>query len=193
MLKHIITTKCDRECPYCITKNVPAGCTTDFKLLKETYKRLTKQGHKQIMLTGGEPTLAEDFQTLAFCAKMWFDKIHITTQNESMLDWVAMYMDSVNFSIHDRGIIPKAPSSNAPIYAAVMVSSYYADLPNELNKLGYSGLTINEDYRGTEDFERPIPQIENFSIRINKRGYCITDETIILPSLEVITDFRPYL
>jgi len=192
MIKHILTTVCNRKCPYCITRNIRTKQVIDFHLLAKNYNLLSKK-EDFIMLTGGEPTMAEWFWEYVDYAKDFFLQIFLTTQNEKVLsDHRFEVFNAISFSIHDTDrILPVY--LKIPIYACVMDEKYNAKLPNKLKKLGYSGLTINEEQRNGKEFTQKLPKsTKKFSIKINHKGRCI-NYTIILPNGEIVTDFSIYL
>ena len=215
MLKHMLTTKCNRKCSYCITRNVSAKQELDINKVETLYLNMYAAGHKDIMLTGGEPTLAEKFFALSLLAMDVFDNVHITTQNEKIfvfdglggLHSTIAFFDSVVVSLHDKPLYESVMSAIHPhrdytndipkFYAAMLDEQYYSypEIVTHLIENGWDGLTINEEQREGEkwsDCEWMALLPPDFSFRVNRRGHCM-DETIILPNLEVITDFRPYL
>jgi MoaA/NifB/PqqE/SkfB family radical SAM enzyme len=192
MLKHLLTSECNRSCEYCISRNVTHQEWFRPKMLLKIYDDFYKQGHREIMLTGGEPTMARFFLAYVNMARTVFPKVFITTQNEWVIQDYHMEdkFNAVTFSIHDE-VIPEV-RNNSIVYASILAERYRPILANRLKLLGYSGLTINEEHRGTDVFSQEVPEIENFSIRINRRGKCL-DEPMILPDLTVITNFLNYL
>jgi hypothetical protein len=195
MLKHILTAKCNRSCGYCISRNVHQEEQHGVRGVVDRYMEFHKKGHREIMLTGGEPTMAKFFLMYVSFARQIFDRVFITTQNPEMLSndnlWLnGKTFDAITFSIHDA-IVPEV-TNGATVYASILDARYKAGLAEELKAKGYSGLTINEEHRGTAIFNEPLPEIEGFSIRINRRGKCL-DEPMILPDLTTIDNFKEYL
>ena len=101
MLKHMLTTNCPRSCEYCITRNINADECTNLDSIEFTYDQLCTQ-HKEINLTGGEPTKAKCFMEIVELASTYFN-IHLTTQNAGMLnsDRYTCLFDSIMYSLHD--------------------------------------------------------------------------------------------
>jgi len=196
MLKHMLTTDCPRSCEYCITRNVKAKRCDQFRKTEEVYKELKAQGHKEIMLTGGEPTSAPNFYVRAMFAYKHFGRLHMTTQNPRMIDNTHPINDnmfeSIMYSLHDGLKDEYIGLKQTKVYGAVLDKQYHPNLPVELMVRGFSGLTINEEQRAGKTFTQELPHFDSFSIRVNRVGHCL-DETIILPDLKVITDYREYL
>lgn len=197
MLKHMLTTACPRKCEYCITRNVHAREERDLGQIEKVYRGLS-QRHREIMLTGGEPTLVKNFRDTIGLAIHFFSKVYLTTQNPVMLKPGngARFFDAITFSIHDEKIptveYPTSGQTDLKVYAAILAKRYTSALPYDLKHAGYNGLTVNEDQRDTKSFEEWFPMIKDFSFRINRHGKCM-NETIILPDLTVINNFTPYL
>lgn len=193
MVKHILTTNCPRSCSYCIMRNVKVQQADKDQLhtLPALYSRLSKE-HDSIMLTGGEPTSAAFAHLYFVMATKTFKKTFITTQNDFLLEWdkTKLYFDAVTFSWHDLKIWRYPVTNGATVYCSIMSHLYSDWLVDTLIKFGYAGLTINENYFGTDVFdETRLPQIDGFSIKINRRGKCINDGTVfILPDLTVTKD-----
>jgi hypothetical protein len=193
MLKHILTAKCNRSCGYCISRNVHQTEQHGIENVVKVYMAFRKAGHEEIMLTGGEPSMANFFPMYISLARQIFDRVFITTQNSEIIQhrWYAgKVFDAVTFSIHDA-IVPTV-TNGATVYASILDARYKAGLAEELKAKGYSGLTINEEHRGTEVFNEELPTIPDFSIRINRRGKCL-DEPMIMPDLTTIENFKEYL
>lgn len=150
--------------------------------------------HKEIMLTGGEPTVAKDFWEIVDLANSLFNgEVYLTTQNLNMLNpnTVVGKFKAVTFSDHD-GVVPRV-ENGIPTYLAIMAGTYEPMVFRKAWLNGYSGVTINEDQFQKERFDRWIPDYgKEFSIHINRLGKCM-DETIIMPNLTIINNFRPCL
>lgn len=192
MLKHLLTSRCNRSCEYCISRNVTQKEWFRPKQLLKIYDTFYRQGHREIMLTGGEPTLAKFFMSYVNMARQVFPSVFITTQNPWVIEAYQFEyrFKAVTFSIHDT-VIPEV-KINLPVYASILDEMYHDGLIEELKRKRYAGLTINEEHRGTRVFSQEIASSENFSVRINRRGKCL-DEPMILPDLTVITNFLNYL
>ena len=171
MLKYILTTRCMRECSYCITKNLKAKeVYSDYKLIQAFCLAASHAGFENIMLTGGEPTLFEYFHRVERLAFTFFDKVYLITANPEVLNTPSVYIEAVTFSMHDRASTKLLAESGNTTYASILQYLYTPELPLKLKKQGFSGLTINEDQRGNTPFTESLPEIENFSIRINRKG-----------------------
>jgi hypothetical protein len=196
MIKHILTKECSRNCSYCISKKVYQEQNTDLNSLITLYSALANlSGIKEIMLTGGEPTMAANFWQIVYTAISYFPKVFITTQNPSILrdETAAKAFAAITFSLHSTASISiPMVNTNAVVYAGILDNLFYEELPYELKENGFAGLTINENYFGNEQFTGKVPLMDDFSIRINKRGKCI-NEPVILPDLSVAKSFNEYL
>ena len=192
MLKHILTAKCNRNCGYCISRNIHQEEQHGVRGVVDRYMEFYKKGHREIMLTGGEPSMSNFFPLYISLAKQIFDRVFITTQNPEIIQhrWYSNVFTAITFSIHDAKI-PQVLNGST-VYASVLDARYQPGLAEALKEAGYAGLTINEEHRGTEVFSQPLPVIEGFSIRINRRGKCL-DEPMILPDLTTIENFRDYI
>ncbi|MBI1936700.1 MAG: radical SAM protein [Ignavibacteriales bacterium] len=199
MIKHILTAECNRSCSYCITKNVKIDEINSEILeqkLPDLYWRLSMRCDS-IMLTGGEPSLSKYFARYVYYAGQYFKHVFITTQNEWLLNWEHSkdYFEAITFSWHDPKAWRYAVTNGAAVYASILTHLYSDWLVDTVRKLGYTGLTINENHFGTDVFdEKQLPQIKGFSIKVNRRGKCIDDETIfIMPDLSVRKNFKEFL
>jgi organic radical activating enzyme len=197
VLKHILTNKCTRKCSYCITRNVHEEQETDLSRVEVLYRSISNL-HPDIMLTGGEPLLADHFCDIADLAGKNFNRVFLTTQNEMALYYSVCFkmFRAITFSIHDNPERYKV-LNGATVYAAVMADKYFYELPYMLKDAGFAGLTINEDQRSQDRFNECLlmaePEIKDFSIRINRRGRCMNDTIMIMPDLSIINDFSNYL
>jgi len=192
MLKFMLTTECPRKCFYCITKNVKAEESTDFNKIRRTLQSLSKD-HKEIMITGGEPTVAKYFVEKIMLAREYFTKVHLTTSNFNFPTSGGKFLfNSITLSLHGRR--PPIVDRGVPIYASILTSELENTFPKELKDLGFAGLTINENQREVSrlwdcDF---LPKLRNFSYKLNLVGHCM-NEIIILPNLKIIKNFKFYL
>lgn len=197
MLKYILTTNCNCRCKYCITRNMVGIHETDAMTdILNTLRTMVKDGHTHIMLTGGEPTRHRQFFIILGAALCLFDGTHITTTNLDILRYpVGEYFTSITYSIHNLGQHIPHITISVPVYAAIMAQDYTPELPIELSRRGFSGLTINEDQRQNTHFDTDLPSLHNdpeFTYKINRVGHCM-DETFILPDLSICTNFRQWL
>src|ERR1035438_10719182 len=103
MLKHIITKECNRNCSYCISKNITQKQNISLEDLFIIYKLFSKSDNN-IMLTGGEPTLAFHFKQIAMTANVFFKGVFLTTQDPDIFDNTSLkfLFSAITFSIHDR-------------------------------------------------------------------------------------------
>jgi len=199
MLKHMLTTDCPRRCEYCITKNVHSHQVTELERVERVYAGLVQAGYHELMLTGGEPTRAEKFNQIVQMASTLFDRVEITTQNPGILDsQIANLFDAIVFSLHDDRTADRIDPAkvSCPVYAAVLADKWNEEDMFMLKDRGFAGITINEEQRGTGIPLKDLPlkkyKLERFSIKLNHKGTCL-DETIIMPNLDVITNYRKYL
>jgi organic radical activating enzyme len=201
MIKYIITKECNRKCPYCISRNIHQEETDDLREVNKIFSELSKQ-YDSIMLTGGEPTLSNLFHAKLMIAFLKFKHIYITTQNPKIfIDKWARLFDAITFSLHDVNIykfidvnIFKLKYPNVKVYASILLHQYSANLVYDLKENGWDGLMISEEQRNEmkTDWPLTIPRTSNFSIKRNYIGHCLND-TIILPDLTIINNFKPYL
>lgn len=200
-LKHMITTVCPRGCPYCVTRNVHIDrIETNLEKIRQTYVALQEEGHFKLMITGGEPLCATNFCDVVRVARSHFDGLYLTTQNVDALkkpvvkEFVGHMFDAITFLLHDLTVLNeiKGIDMPCPVYASILDRQYHDWLPYLLYNKGFMGLTVNEDQRGLGRFELQLEAIPYFSQRVNRRGTCM-DDIIILPNLDIITNFRPYL
>jgi hypothetical protein len=184
------------------------------KLVQERYRQLREAGHREIMLTGGEPMCHPIFPVVVQLAWSVFRRVHLTTQDTGVLDGALplswRLLSSVVLSVHDQRALrevldPSIVLPPYPVYVAVMADFFYRGLVPQLWQRGYAGLTINEDVRSTD--RDLVPEVlqawpctelaahdyDRFSIRINRRWECLDDTPILLPDLTLINSFRPYL
>ncbi len=157
-----------------------------------------------IMLTGGEPTISLQFEEKAEIAASIFNEVYLTTANWRYVaspQRANKNIDAVTYTIHFPEDIYALSNSglnvgDRPIYAAIVWPQLkeIVERAGELAIVGFSGLTINEDQRGTEAFdESDLPDVSNFSYRVNRRGHCLSDTTIIFPDLAVETHFQKWV
>jgi len=200
MLKFILTQVCPRQCSYCIVKNMPLHLP-NYDIVNVAYRlKELSETHREIMITGGEPTMRHDYDLIVRIAKKYFDYVYITTQNPSIFNSPALpYIDAITYSLHDypAAMTPYVrvyePTGRIPpVYAAILATQYDAKLAFRLKAFGYSGLTINEEQRHGKRFVTFLPRLKDFSIRVNRKGKCMND-TILLPDLTIINSFKDYL
>jgi organic radical activating enzyme len=199
MVKHIQTKECPRTCGYCISKKVThneADWDTVIQNLPGIYRKLSIS-HKSIMHTGGEPCDSKHFPYYLKLARHYFEKCFITTQDDFILSWqqASYFFDAIIFSLHDLKTWRYIVKNNALVYASILPHLYNEHLPNRLKELGFAGLTINEDHFGKDIFDQSqLPVIEDFSIKINRRGQCFNQDTIyIMPDLSIHQNFDEFL
>ena len=218
MVKHIITTECQRSCSYCISKKInieQVDLTYELPKLQKIYETLSSQ-HESIMLTGGEPSQAYLFHVYVKLARQYFKKVFITTQDEYLLGWTGSkhYFDAITFSWHDLKTWRYAVTNDAVVYASILSHLYSDWLIKTVKELGYSGLTINENHFTTDVFDESqliaksykarkeyidghiILKLNDdpFTIKINRRGQCFNNDTVyIMPDLSIRESFEEYL
>lgn len=194
--KHILTTVCPRKCSYCITQNVTSPANTDLMSLRVKYEMLYQAGFNDIMLTGGEPTCHPQFEEIVEYACASFERVHLATQDIRAIthSYPGEKLFSINFSVHELVVLNEVSrvTAKCPVYASIIDRHYEPFLPYILKSKGFSGLTINEWAQGLAPFPFELDPIEGFSQKINRRGKCMKD-TMLLPDLNVITNFTPYL
>lgn len=189
MIKHIITIRCNRKCSYCITKKLKIRQKNSLKHLRAIYM-YESLFDDELMLTGGEPTLATNFKWNVYYGNYYFKKIYLTTQNPKVLsdNENNNFFNSISFSLHTLKDIPEV-KLKIPVYACILDNLYNPNLIKKLKALGYSGLTINEEQRNGKKLPRST---KKFSIKINRRGKCLNDR-ILLPDLTVTNGFKKFM
>jgi len=203
MLKHILTYRCPRACDYCIARNVILSQVVHMKKLKELYVSMYREGHKAIMLTGGEPTIAEGFTSILAMAYAIFDEVYLTTADITWIDRQharQRMIKAITFSAHDLRSFKHHRvwvEAGTVVYASIMDHQYKDGLAQHLFQLGFAGLTINENHWGGHSFDANVLAgcaTERFSIRLNRRGSCINDGTkMIMPDLTLSNSFEQYM
>lgn len=205
MLKHVISSICNRKCDYCIARNIKEKQSYDLMALKKVYHDMYWQGHKAVMLTGGEPTIAPNFNAIVFLAFQVFDEVYLTTND---VNWVTKekklqhLIDGITLSLHDisedgatwQDLFRKSLSKK--VYASILDHQYFPGIEERLAMKHFDGLTICENNWSQNDFDESVltqPEGHEFSIRVNRRGHCIKQEFIILPDLRVISSFDDYM
>ena len=203
MIKYAITSACMNKCEYCIMRNVQRSEERD--LAKVQYAlTTTRLFDDTIMLTGGEPTISLQFERKAEIAASIFNEVYLTTANwryVASIQRANKHIDAITYTIHFPEDIYALSNSglnvgNRPVYAAIVWPQLneIVERAGELAVLGFSGLTINEDQRGTAAFdEDDLPDVSDFSYKVNRRGHCLSDTTIIFPDLEVETHFQKWV
>lgn len=210
-LKFILTTKCNRNCGYCINHSAKIadfdGRPTDEYItsLRILFKLLKHRGNQRIMLTGGEPTHHPLFPEILRTASAFFPFTDITTADPFKLfsfiyppKNLAPLLASIVITYHlDQTEIFPVNDIYRPVYASFMAfDERLRDLDSlilTLERRGYNGITINDDHLGLkqyDDYEIPDLQkkYEFFTFKINRAGYCL-DSTIITPNLELVNSF----
>ena len=203
MIKYAITSACMNQCKYCIMRNVQRQEERD---LGKVYWALSDatDHDSTIMLTGGEPTISLQFEEKARIAADLFEEVYLTTANwryVASIQTANKYIDAITYTIHFPEDVYALSNSGLnvgrkPIYAAIVWPQLneIVERAGELAILGFSGLTINEDQRGTEAFdEDTLPDVPDFSYKINRRGHCLSETTIIFPDLDVETHFQKWV
>ena len=201
MLKHILLFSCNRDCSYCITKNVKLKSDRDLENIEAKYKEMYAAGHKEIMLTGGEPLLHAKFNEILKIAHKVFDKVFLTTQHEKAVakDFDPNhYLTAITFSLHDDNV--PLLENDHKFYASIVEENWKDSMLRGIFVSGFAGITLNqEQFSGiplfSEDyytnFDKTCRKL-NMSFRVNRIGHCMK-ETIILPDLSVTTDFTEFM
>ena len=157
-----------------------------------------------MMLTGGEPTISLQFEEKAELAASIFNEVYLTTANWRYIASIQRankHLDAITYTIHFPEDIYALSNSglnvgDRPVDAAIVWPQLneIVERAGELAVLGFSGLTINEDQRGTAAFdEDDLPDVSDFSYKVNRRGHCLADTTIIFPDLTVETHFQKWV
>lgn len=196
MLKYMITTKCPRSCSYCITRNVKSVESTSKEDFSVRFWQLWLKGVREVMITGGEPTMAIAFEWKLNYLRFIGFRRHLTTQNpKALLGRYDKYFTTITFSRHGVDLL-KLPrvKSKVPVYLSIIPDfEWYPEIAREARELGFSGLSINEEQRNGKPFNEKLPSLKNFSYKINRKGHCVENELILLPDLELKKSFKEYL
>jgi hypothetical protein len=204
LCKFIVTLKCDRSCSFCLNKNLsPERFPEELSLdaLMHPLQTLKNHGYEGIMLSGGEPLLSPLLAPkIAFCVTVFSGNVYLTTSHPTFLYLpLARTLKEIVLSLHD-GIseAPKVPPE-LRVFGSIMASQYEVFAERILLDRGYSGLTINEDKFGSEIFDENLlyskewRSYNSFSIKINRRDYCVNDRHFLMPNYEILTDFSVFL
>jgi MoaA/NifB/PqqE/SkfB family radical SAM enzyme len=182
MIRHIITGDCPNNC---------SGYEYSPVRLAGIYERL--KDHREITITGGEPTSHPYFIHIVKVANKYFDAVHLYTTNPLVLNDLGTdnLFTTVNLGIH--GILTDAHvvRIKTPVYAHVMSERYTRGLPLLLKMRKFTGLTIEMDKRRDDD-PPDIINITGFSVRINDNKACMED-TFIMPDMKIVNGFHNYL
>lgn len=133
-----------------------------------------------------------------------FDEVYLTTANWRYVASIQManqYIDAITYTIHFPEDIYALSNSGLnvgqrPVYAALVWPQLneIVERAGELAIMGFSGMTINEDQRGTAVFDEDmLPDVPDFSYKVNRRGHCLSETTIIFPDLDVETHFQKWV
>lgn len=83
-----VTSRCNLNCKFCFADAKGTFEDPDIKTIEMWYKRIIKaQGHKNLQISGGEPTVREDLpQIISLASKMGFDFIQLNTNGIKLND-----------------------------------------------------------------------------------------------------------
>jgi hypothetical protein len=145
-------------------------------------------------LTGGEPTLDPQLTLKMLIAKSYFEEVGMRTaypKHVTPLQWQTL--DTINVSAHNLDTYLEQPASDfiepsVRAYLSIGLHQYSPDLPAEMYRLGWDGLSIWEDVWQNDGLKTDIekPEVPNFSIRHLSAAECL-DQLIILPDLDLVT------
>ena len=200
LCKFIVTSACERRCPYCLSKHmdIPEAIHREQTLFDVLMYMSAK--YPGIMLSGGEPTIAKEFEKKLYMSKALFKFVALTTGNEFFLGSpTARLFDEIVLSLH-CGVweTPEVPTGMI-VYASILDFQYTEQVPWRLRELGYAGLTVSEDKFGKERFDEgllvthALAASTDFSMKLNRRDYCVADREFIMPDLTVINDYGKFL
>lgn len=203
MIKYIMTTECPRKCKYCISRNIPEHEETlnDNDVVK-LFRAFVATGETDIMLTGGEPTVAKKFFRKIRWAADVFPRVHITTQNREWLENSpndTNILESITFSRHGETLLPDVRGLKPKVYLSIMEWEYSKGVLADASKNGFDGVSIQENNFGSDGFEYEDEAIAfgddlHLSVRVNRAGHCLDSGTkFIMPDLTVKTSFEEYL
>jgi len=154
------------------------------------------------MLTGGEPTVAKKFFYKLRLAGTVFDSMHITTQNKKWLvenDADTKLFDTIVFSRHGEDNIPDVSNVESTVYLSILEWEYDASVLEKAKRFGYAGVSIQENNFGSDGFEHELEaryfgEKLGLSIKVNREGHCIEDNTpIMLPDYTIKTSFKEFM
>lgn len=192
-IKHLITMDCPRRCPYCINDrislqkggriaNTTRGC----------YEILKGMGYDTLILSGGEPTLCNEFRRYNLLGSLFFKHQSVITANPDALDGSLndMLLDDIMFSPHTNNMweVP-ATYARQPVYAMVMLEEVIGTSSDaqqmveswayRLRCLGYAGMTIHETYPDGQIANFLIPTYANFSVRYKPKDVCVRGRMLV--------------
>jgi len=202
MIKYAVTSACMNKCEYCIMRNVSRREEIDLDKVRSTLNTARALSH-QIMLTGGEPTLSRFFNEKVEIARELFDEVYLSTANWRYMASPQVpnrHIDAITYTIHrkhDVNALINSGMYHKEIYVAIVwpqLAVIVDEYAEALNHMGFKGLTVNEDHRGTAVFdEESLVPIPGFSYKINRRGHCLDDMPIVMPDLEVEMSFSKWV
>jgi len=121
-----LTSKCNHNCKYCYdSKKHP---DMSFSKLKDLFKLISERGVKAIVLTGGEPLIREDIDSIFHEIKKYGIKIYLDTNG----DFFFKYKDIIDKYVTILGLPLDYPSEdssyrNSENFKNVMsILSYYS-------------------------------------------------------------------
>jgi len=106
-LKLYLTEKCNLSCKYCVYKSRISNKEMPLSVAYQTINRIQELGVKSIVLTGGEPTLYEDFDRVTKYVRQKNLELGLITngvQPQSIEDfvWVRFSVDTINQETYRR-------------------------------------------------------------------------------------------
>lgn len=183
-------------------RNVSRREEMDLDKVRETLNVARALSH-QIMITGGEPTISRWFNEKVRMARQLFDEVYLSTANWRYMaspQIANKYIDAITYTIHNKndvGVLTESGIYHKTIYIATVWPQMRVideEYVRALAHIGFKGLTINEDHRGTEVFDDShLPDIKGFNYKINRRGHCLDDMPIIMPDLEIEMSFSKWV
>jgi hypothetical protein len=163
-----------------------------FSSIEEAYLALSQRlgSYDHLMITGGEPTLVGEAQLGYYIhrGRECFKKVTLITANSKVVDGTFTLLDEpddILYSIHDSDdYIPKV-RIDAPVYASIVGSNYYPWMINHLCRIGYSGLSIREEYPDGDRINQLLMTYANFSVKVTRREDCIKGD-FLLPDFKLV-------
>ncbi len=162
-----LTKKCNFDCFYCYNSHLNEDELSTAQWI-QLLKRLAKSGMHTIELTGGEPTLRDDFWTIFESIKNDFKRIAILTNgsfDETFFNNMLYYSDyihAMNISLDavDEDLFNRMTSTKG----------YYQKVLNNVNKLSDNGFLIRIASVLTPENKKDIINIAKY-VWENKLGY----------------------
>jgi hypothetical protein len=165
-LRHIITFKCHKNCRYCINQEFKKRkSVTSLERINEEYENYARIGYENLIITGGEPVVVDNFAEILKLARSNFRGVGISTSYLPFVNrkWIYAQDKDVNlapvdvvYSLHTDTvgeIMDLNITMKNSVYLAAMADAwrlfvtqrchYSWDLAfSMIERIGFKGVTI---------------------------------------------------